>query len=200
MLKFDEATHTYTVNGSVIPSVTQIIDEWIEIRSLYVNRYTGIAVEKESFDKARDRGKKIHKMVHLALKNDLDIDSLSPEMEKVYDQFWDWFMIHRPKIIYSEEPMYSEKFGYAGTIDIVCEINKKVVVVDVKTGLYGMAGIQLAGYENLIKEWSKQWKTIPRYVLALPANGGSYKFKRMEKRTDWDTFKTMLALQNLMKF
>ena len=104
--------------------------------------------------------------------------------------------------IYAESPMYSEKYGFAGTPDIVCEINNDknvVVVVDIKTGLHSFAAPQLYVYEILFREHSKCRKSINKYVLYLPKNGGAYQFKKVVDTNALNFFYARLSQWNYLK-
>ena len=56
-LEFKEETHTYTLNGKVLPSVTQLLDD-----GSYKN------VDPETLKKSCDRGHEIHKELELYFK------------------------------------------------------------------------------------------------------------------------------------
>ena len=56
-LKFNEEWHTYTLNGKILPSVTQLLDD-----GTYEN------VDKEILKYAQERGKIIHKEIETYLK------------------------------------------------------------------------------------------------------------------------------------
>lgn len=195
MLKFDPDTHTYSIDGNKIPSVTQILSEWVEIPRYYVNTFTGAMVRKDVFDAGGDHGTAIHTACNLILEGGghdaLDWEALNPELCHPLQQFERWLADYKPKIASVEEPMYSSKYGYAGTPDIAAKVQRKMAVIDIKTGAYSMAGPQTSAYEQLYKEASGHGRNMKRYVLYLPKTG-DYKFIPMTNKNDWDFFRSRL--------
>ncbi len=196
---FDAETHIYRLDGRVIPSVTQILGEFCPVtisgRDYYVNAFTGSVVGMEKFDKAADFGTAVHRGCTLILlhgKDFLDWDALAPELVGPLRQFVRWMAEWKPEVILAEAPLYSRKYGYAGTPDFVAKIKRKVAVVDIKTGAFDMAGPQVAAYGELYKENYRYRGAVGRYVLHLPKNGGSYKFVPLTNGKDWNFFKSRL--------
>ena len=77
--------------------------------------------------------------------NDDEIDEASKPFIVAYRQFLaDW----SPKYIESEAFVASKKYGYAGTLDAIIEIDGKAYLMDIKTGksIYPEVGLQLAAY------------------------------------------------------
>lgn len=208
MLTFDPDTHIYKMDYRVVPSVTQIIGEWIEAPYYYINTFTGAVVKKEVFEGGGDHGIAVHKGCWLILKHGhdgLDWELLDPSLIHQLQQFEGWMEDFFPEIVFTEEAMYSEKFGYAGTPDIIAEMRAKRVVsakripavIDIKTGAFDMAGPQIAGYEQLYKETFKYRGTVLRYVLHLPKTG-PYKFIPLTDKRDWDFFRSRLFQYNYL--
>jgi len=193
MLTFSEDPHAYHWNGKKIPGVTDIIGQWQEI-SVYGIKYfasvfDGLVLSEETFRQARDFGNAVHKIALFSLNdNELDMESLHPSLHKPLVQLNKWRDEWKPVILEVERPMYSAKYGYAGKPDIVCLIRKRLCVVDIKTGMYGMAGPQIAAYEQLYREYRKTWARIDRYVLHLPKDEGAYRFVQMKRQNDMDFF------------
>lgn len=199
MLTFDPDSHTYTVEGRPVPSVTQVIGEWSRLSFSYMNYYfnnfTGAVVSAEKFESGADYGTAIHQACRLILEaghDNLDWKALAPELILPVQQFEKWLEDWSPDILLIEEPMYSSKYGYAGTSDIVATIQKRDTVVDIKTGAFDMAGPQVVAYGQLYKEEFKYRKTPGRYVLHLPKDGGEYKFIPLTNKMDWDFFRSRL--------
>lgn len=62
-----------------------------------------------------------------------------------FQEFWD---VNKPKLIHSEIHIYSDVYKYAGTIDLILEINKELWIVDIKTSnsLHTVYELQTAAY------------------------------------------------------
>jgi hypothetical protein len=61
---------------------------------------------------------------------------------------------HKPELIATEYHLFSDVYKYAGTADIICRINKKLWLLDIKTSnsLHTSYDLQLAAYA---KAWSE---------------------------------------------
>lgn len=175
MLSFCPEKHEYRWNGKFIPSVTQIIGEWIKVTD-YVNVYDGTIIPFDVFGQARDFGRAIHKACGLIVAGTLDWNSLDPSLVFPLKRFEQWLNDFNVEIISSEKMMYSEKDELAGTADIICKIQKTLSIVEIKTGLINnFVGAQTAGYERLYRAEEKYRGIIKRYELILQKDGSQYK-------------------------
>ncbi|MFH2074384.1 MAG: hypothetical protein ABIJ57_03425 [Pseudomonadota bacterium] len=191
-LKFDETTHTYRVDGMIVPSVTGIISEFILIGQFYISTFTGARIPVEAFDKARDFGTAAHRMIALDITGELDEDALDPKLAAVLKNWQQLRGMIRPEIIMSETPLYCSAHGYAGTSDIIFKLRGVLSICDFKTGLYGTAGPQLCAYEVLAREKLKTRARFDKYVLALPRDGSHFKFVKVGGPADWGFFLSRL--------
>ncbi|MCK5605995.1 hypothetical protein KAR91_29120 [Candidatus Pacearchaeota archaeon] len=211
MLKFTEDTHTYSWNGSKVPGVTTILGEYVKSNvygtEYYVNTFNGSAVDAEKFRVAADHGNAVHLAIKYLLTDGLDMESLDPSILAAVNQFEAWRDEYVKEIVLVEEPLYSQRYGYAGTPDFVCELRPKyerifrakICLTDFKTGAHGLAGPQTAAYETLYKEQSKYRGRILRAVLKLPKDGSDYKFLTETGRQDFNMFKACLFRHNFYK-
>ncbi len=69
-------------------------------------------------------------------------------------RFADFYTKFKPKILASEVTTISHKYKYAGTLDIVCEIDGKTYLLDIKFGnaIYDTYYFQLAAYKQSWEE------------------------------------------------
>lgn len=69
-------------------------------------------------------------------------------------KFKDFWEQTKPKLVYSEEFTFSDEFKYAGTTDLVLEIENETWLVDIKTSnsLHKSYDLQLAAYSKAIEE------------------------------------------------
>lgn len=59
----------------------------------------------------------------------------------------------KPEIIMADAIVWSDKYGYAGSLDIVAKINGRKVLLDLKTGnTYPEHRLQLAAYKQALSE------------------------------------------------
>lgn len=109
-LFFDEAAHRYTVNGRTIPSVTQIISA--------VGLYEFDFVSRETLRIAAERGRIVHTYIEWYERGVLDFDSLDPELEGYLRSYILCKRHHSiPDPDQIEQRVYSDRYGYAGTLD-----------------------------------------------------------------------------------
>lgn len=122
MNSFDEATHTYRIDGVEVPSVTQICS------ILTASKYTG---NQSIIDAARARGTAVHELCEA-----YDYGTLeeAPTELAGYVKAWMAFCRdYRPEWLHIEHQMYSRDFEFAGTCDRIGIIDGEQTIVDIKT-------------------------------------------------------------------
>ena len=152
-------------------------------------------------DKAANRGSMVHSLVESISKGaKIDIAGLPDEVRGYAQAFVDWFSMVKPKILLTEQVVYSLKYGYAGRLDFVADINGKIFLVDIKTGktLYTEAFIQLSAYAEAIEEMGDSpdlFRPIDKIAGLLLKQDGSFAFQ--EGVRDIEPF---LALKKVWEF
>ena len=205
-LTFDPEKHEYHANGELVPSVTQVLGQWLLPNSgaYYIDTVTGQTIDAESFGQAREAGNAIHKGAAYLLKGEgLNWNALATELAAPLRQCEEWIKTFGVKPLYVEEPMYSKTLGVAGTPDVLCAIYGDphgLALVDIKTGLVNdMVGPQTAAYEKLARDFKGIRKIIRRYSLVLPRNGSPYKFTPLTDEKDYAFFCARLTQFNYLK-
>ena len=151
-LQFCEKTHTYTVNGFVVPSVSEIM------KPLSAAHYGGI--DTDTLNKAANRGT----IVHAAVENYLlfGIEDISKELRGYFDGFKKWIDEVKPVPIKTECRIYHKTLNYAGTADLPCYIDDVPTLVDFKTTATAakvLTRVQLEAYK-ITTETSKRGALI----------------------------------------
>lgn len=69
-------------------------------------------------------------------------------------KFYDFWTVHKPELITTEEFTYSDKHKYAGTADLVVRMDGEIWLLDIKTSnsLHKTYDMQLAAYAKSIEE------------------------------------------------
>jgi hypothetical protein len=69
-------------------------------------------------------------------------------------KFADFWNTHKPELIAAEYHLFSDKYEYAGTADLVCRINDELWLLDIKTSnsLHTSHDLQLAAYAHAWNE------------------------------------------------
>ena len=184
---YDEENHKYYVNGVEKPSVTEIA------KPISAERLN--ALQMTMLERARMRGTRCHELAEeYLLLGDLDPNEIDPEYFPYIQQFVLWAKAYRPKVLYTEKILYGEEF--CGTLDLLCEIDGKVINVDYKfTSAIDKKSlsVQLEGYYRLAQE-----NGIPideSWFLHIKKD--SYVFKPIKRDGEW--FDLLLAHNKKMR-
>jgi hypothetical protein len=179
MVELDRATHTYS-NG--LPSVTEIL------------RSAGLIDPTWYTDEARQRGTAVHSACEFYDQNDLDLDSLDPQIAgyvKAYIRFRE-MQDASPEWI--EIPLSDKTESYAGTPDRVF-ITRPRSLVDLKSGSFHPSHkFQLAAYVNMLDDPF----SYSRFGLYLKENGSFSvrEFPKSEYVQDLGVFMAALTIHN----
>lgn len=133
MNAFDPDTYTYTIDGRAVPSVTTVLNDLLpcfQAGEWYLNR--GIAVHACCAMIARGK----------AFEHDPEIDGQVRACRRFFAEV-------KPVVIDVERRLYSTRYGFAGTFDMVCKIDGRVVLLDWKASFNKSLPYQLAGYALL---------------------------------------------------
>lgn len=172
---FDEETHKYYVDGVEKPSVTEIANP-ISFERLD-------ALQKSMLERARMRGTRCHELAEeYLLLGELDIEEIETEFIPYIQQFVLWVKTYRPKVIFTEKQLFGNEF--CGTLDLVCEIDGKIINVDYKfTSSIDKKSlsVQLEGYSRLAKENGIQ--IDEGWFLHIKKD--SFVFKPITKDKEW---------------
>lgn len=196
---FEPETHTYRLEGRVLVSVTQVLNEWREAK-VYGKRFlvhttSGAAIDGEVMDNAATFGKAVHEGAKLILTGEIDWNTVDEALIPPLMEFMRWTEDYKVKPVHVEEPMYSERHGVAGTPDLIGTVNgfRHLDITDIKTGLVNEAvGPQVAGYEIIFREREKYRKPIVRHELILPRDGSPYRFNALTNNQDGPFFLSRL--------
>ena len=185
MLEFDEPSHTYRIDGRVVPSVTQVLKPLTDFSH----------IDPATLENARQEGVAIHKMVELDVTGDLDEDQLPDWLRgrlKAWRSFRDMTGLHP---IAAELRMAGP--GVAGTLDLVVRVRKAVWLVDLKRSLYaGRAiGLQTAAYARLWNALRPELRVTNRFALVL-ADNGTYRLTEFKDPHDDAVFMAALVMHN----
>ncbi len=169
---FDEATHTYLVDGQEVPSVTTILKP-------LTDRGYG-KVNPSVLEYAANRGRAVHEALEIYdLGGELEV---TPETEGYIRAYLEWSQVYRPKWIGVEQIVHHGT-NYIGTLDRIGYLNDgRLAIVDLKTSTPTKEALvsvclQTMGYQNAY-EWEQETvgdEPIRRYGLFLKADG-TYRF------------------------
>jgi len=138
-ITFTSDTHTYTVDGVVKRSVTQMLKD------------AGIIGEYLCDDYYRDRGTRTHDACTLLAQGWITVDMVDDDIEPFVTTFQR--LLKRMGLKYKAADVigYNSKLDYCGSLDmLVSDIEGRETLLELKTGEFPMwGGLQLAAYESM---------------------------------------------------
>lgn len=152
---FDVETHLYTINGIVVPSVTQVLEE---------ERFIDFSmIPGETLDQAKARGTYVHTVLHYYLEGDFDLDDVDPRFRGYVDSALEYIARLKKKALRNERGeaiaveyrFWHPRRYYAGTIDWLGWDEDEVLSIDDwKTGEPSdvAAPLQTAAYEAGVRD------------------------------------------------
>lgn len=201
-----ESTHTKYVNkyGDVVPSCTTILKIINKKELLYWANSLGWKRKKinDELEKASTIGILTHSYIENIIKNEkVDLSKLdfqSKEVEKgvinSLQSFVKWWKNnkHRIKIIDIEKQFTSDYYG--GTIDLICELDGELTIIDFKTSksFYFSMFLQLAGYTKLYEDITKNRIENVAILRLDKTNSNEAEFMEIDdvvlmSKLDWDS-------------
>lgn len=145
--QFDEATHTYTLDGEVLPSVTHII------------RFLDVDVDKSRpwmRDAAAERGSAVHEATALIDYDEPDVlENVPYDYQGYVNAYLAFLNDYQPEWEIIERPMWSAygSSAFAGTVDRYGTAKGRKLILDIKTGTSSAKArhsAQLTGYWLLL--------------------------------------------------
>ena len=132
IIDFNEQEHTYKIDGRKVPSVTQIISETIGHGWIAADWYL-------------TRGRAIHKCAEfIAQGKDFKYDDRLAGYVAALRKF---FSEVKPVVIKSELFVGSSTYQFCGTLDLICKIGTRNVIIDYKHSVDKIRiPLQIGGY------------------------------------------------------
>lgn len=194
-LHFDEASHTYTLDGRKLPGVTSVL------RPITAHEYRGVDIE--TMERAAQEGRAVHRMIELDVQQNLDEDTLPDWMRPYLTQWRKFVAASGFEPILSETFVCSRRYGYAGTLDLFGRLHDHLALIDAKRteSLPKIAGPQTAGYESALLECNHEIALldlpIRRYALRITPE--HCRLDPLKDPNDRRVFLAALTLHNYME-
>jgi hypothetical protein len=193
-LSFREEGHVYTLGNVVIPSVTQVVDSFVNFGF----------VPRDVLERARVRGTLVHQMTARWDTNPwpsdhhLERETIAAGLMGYLDA---WKAVKRDYVLdiqEVEQRVYHRKHRFAGTFDRTSYLFGKpeLAVIDIKSGeLMPEYAWQTAAYMAAANDGRSGNKVQRRFVIQLMDNG-KYRVEEHKDAADWDAFLGALAVMN----
>ena len=185
----------YTRNEKYYPSVTYIL-QYFPKNKFFENWLKDVGHNADIIaKKAADEGTLVHETIERYLNgeeiswvNSKGNARYSLEAWKMILKFVDFWTTHKPKLIKAEEHLFSDKYAYAGTADIICEINGEIWVLDIKTSnsLHTSYDLQLASYLQAWNECYEEKATRAGILWLKSKSRGEDKTGKKIKGKGWE--------------
>lgn len=182
---FDVEAHEYTLNGAKLPSVTAILEAAKMVDYSHVDR--GV------LELAAQFGKAAHKATELYDQNTLNMKTLALPLVPYLQSWIEFRNTYRPEVLLIEEIVFSERYGYAGTLDRLCRIDGKITLIDIKTStsIPPATALQTAGYVLAFRECYGE--RVQRRLCVQLRESGTPKVQEFAAHTtERDTFLSAL--------
>lgn len=143
------------------PSVTSILqympknrffEQWLKETGPYADFI---------MQRAAREGTQVHNAIEKLVEGET-IEWMDSYGQALYDQkvwemilkFVDFWNTYKPTLLKVEEFVYSDKYHYAGAVDLVVEVDKEVYMIDIKTSnhIHKSYDLQLAAYKQAWEE------------------------------------------------
>jgi hypothetical protein len=177
-LTFDDASHTYRLDGERVPSVTGIL------KASGIINFDGIP--EHVLETARRRGTAVHHAIHYYNEHDLDLDAFTQDYPDYlgYLEAWQTFCLQRRfTAVLNEHRVASRRHRVAGTLDCLGLLDGVAVLVDFATGhpadvaknlqtaAYFALALESAADDPALDAFISAHPVIKRYAVALRRDG-----------------------------
>lgn len=193
MLAFDEARHVYTWAGAPVPGVTDTLTGALGNDFGFV--------QADVLERARNLGTAVHRMIELDVAGRLDESSVTGILIGYLGQWRDFLAMTGFMVKQSELRLYSKRYGYAGTLDLLGDFPgvrpaDLETLIDTKSGAVPRtARPQTAAYSNLLVENGICSRPPRRRALALKHDDWKLSEPYTDPR-DMNVFLAALTLNN----
>lgn len=162
-----KSANGYDMDGAWYPRVTAIVS--IKAKPALYRFYAdqgNFAAAEAMKNKSAEEGTLVHTVIEGLLAGHKD--SIPESVQPVVDAFLDFRNQHAIIPHQIETKIVSRRHGYAGTIDVLAEVDGRLGVLDIKTSsaIYRDYGIQTAAYVEALHE-DKNMPPLARWILRL---------------------------------
>lgn len=184
---YDDPTHTYTLHGEVLPSVSTVLGMFCDFDR----------VPRSVLEYKRKIGRAAHKAIELYEDGTLDVDTVDDAVMPYLESFIKFKAVKPLRVVASEQIIYSKKHRYAGRLDLNVEFlgSKDLWQLDVKC-VHQMApetALQTAAYAEASNEMGFP-KITKRAGLQLQPDGSIAKLYPYLNHSDFLIFCNALNL------
>jgi hypothetical protein len=161
---------------------------------------------KKELQKAADIGSQVHALIEWTLRAELlyaagPSPRITDKAQWAFMAWEDWKKSVHLKPIAIEQVVWSDAHGYAGTLDLLAEVNGELSVLDWKTGkaVYAESHLQNAAYRHAIREMG-HGDPVRGLVIRLPKTETDPNFEVVEAAAEETSFEVFLHAKRLWEW
>jgi hypothetical protein len=187
-LIFHPQNHTYTLDGVIIPGVTEIIGR----RYPYRCNHGGESETCPQCIYLRDLGTAVHAATAYHDRGTLDVSTVDPVIMGHVNQWRRFVASINPDVIAIEGAVHYKSF-FAGTLDRIWCIKKRFTLIDIKTGAKMKSHIlQTAAYAGAWGEMFPKQKINECWAVYLDGSEKSASIVVYKSPSDFQAFLSLL--------
>lgn len=201
-------TRYYTKNDKIYPSVTSILQHMPK-NKFFENWLKDVGHNADFIvKKAADEGTQVHDAIERYLMGEkiewIDGNGYSKyslEVWKMILKFHEFWSTYKPILIENEIHLFSDIYNYAGTCDLVVELNGKRWLLDIKTSnsLHTSHNLQLAAYAQAWNElYEEKIDNIGIIWLKSSKRGEDKKGKGVQGK-GWELYEPEKSIEENLK-
>jgi len=195
----------YKRNDNYYPSVTSIL-QYMPKNKFFESWLKDVGHNADIIArKAADEGNQVHEAAENYLKgekikwiNDNGYSNYSLEVWKMILRFHDFWSTYKPTLIESEIHLFSDLYHYAGTCDLVVEINGEIWILDIKTSnsLHTSYELQVAAYAQAWNENFKEKINRTGILWLKSSKRGEDKNNKKIQGRGWELFESDRSIED----
>lgn len=199
-------------------SLGEVINHAVENTFLHNDRLLGLNGKEPTAEAAlirhelraaatakRDRAAELGTAVHDVAAAGRAVEEVDEELRPRLAQYLDWLKVSGASIVGSEFQVWNLTAGYAGTIDLLCQLGDgSVWLVDLKTGkgvypdhnlqVEAYAHAEFVGADDVVDEWLTGWlHDVTRTAVLHLADDGWEFIALTPDNGAWEAFCGLLA-------
>jgi len=191
-LVFHTENHTYTLDGIRLPGVTEIIGR----RYPYICHHGSTSDACEQCKYLRDLGHAVHAATAYSDRGTLEESTVDPAVLPRLNQWQRLIADFKPEVFAIEKIVHYKNF-YMGTLDRVLVVEKRVILVDIKSGAkMKHHSLQTSAYAGAWNEMNQKKKINERWAVYLDGSDMPAKIEIHNKPGDFPAFLNLLSFTN----
>lgn len=162
---------------------------------------------QKELEKAGDIGTQIHKLIEWNLRREMgQVVEAAPHVVQAaqwaFSKYQDWADEVKLKPLYIEQTVYSDKYEFAGTMDLLAEVDGVVSLIDFKSGkaVYGEAHLQSVAYQEAFIEMGHLPHPEQGIIVRLPKNENDPEFEVVMVPDRKTLFPVFLAVRQVWEW